>query len=67
MHIDIDKIHVVDAVVGSNWCTSFRDSNQARSKQSEDKSYTFDALNKVLNSLTLADNENTKRPIWSRY
>ena len=29
-------IHVVDAVVGSNWCTSFRDSNQARSKQSED-------------------------------
>jgi hypothetical protein len=55
MHIDIDKIHVVDAVVGSNWCTSFRDSNQARSKQSEDKSYTFDALNKVLNSLTLTE------------
>ena len=23
MHIDIDKIHVVDAVVGSNWCTSY--------------------------------------------
>lgn len=32
-----------------------RDSNQARSKQSEDKSYTFDALNKVLNSLTLTE------------
>lgn len=55
MHIDIDKIHVVDAVVGSNWCTSFRDSNQAQSKQSEDRKLYLDRLNEVLNSLTLTE------------
>nr|DAU94344.1 MAG TPA: hypothetical protein [Caudoviricetes sp.]DAW20046.1 MAG TPA: hypothetical protein [Caudoviricetes sp.] len=39
---------MVDAVVGSNWCTSFRDSNQARSKQSEYRSYTSIGLMRCL-------------------